>query len=1070
MKKDDIKNNKYQDTFIKEDFNKKSEKVYKMNKSEFSKRRAMFEPLNKIQNIINNPQNQKNELNQNQDQKNNKLIQNQIQKKIKPFNNKEILAHINIGFEQIFGYRLRFTQLISLYILIHKKKNLGRIIQVLTGEGKTCIIIGLAIYHVLKNHKVDIVTSNEILAIRDSTLKKNVEIYKLFNIEVSHCISSKDRKKKCYDKSIDIVYGDTHNFQADFLHENYYSENIKNGRGEDIIIVDEIDSMLVDEYAKSTLLAGKKPYMESLNPILYFLYYYLKKLVGTKKQINTKEEHNKLSEILIDLGTKIINGYKENDKEILPIPLPPYLKEYALMELKTWANNAIIAFNSVEKESYIKENDKIIPVDNENTGVIQYQSSLSSGLHQFLEIKEQCPITPINIITNFQSNYGFFNLYKNEKRNNIYGLTGTLGSKISKTLLKDIYDLDFAFIPSFYERKLKQLCPRLESPENWINAIIETSLKAYRKNRVVLIVCKSIKIANKINDEFIHRNANLKIHMLTNAEQSKQLELYNNMKPCNIIIATNLAGRGTDINLSKEVIKNRGLHVCLTFIPRNERVEEQAFGRAGRKGEPGTYQLICNFFEEITNFTGILFTGNLPKQIQNIFLIQSDLDSKLGKILFPCFVIKEEDLDKNQNSDNNKKENIKNSIIKLNDFIKKELKDLPMNYEKLIKERDLKEEKELNKVNQEIDKIKLKDNLFNHYLKFIKEKNLKPNELIFKDIEEQWGLWLNKITNQEVKKDTDSVNEFNNWKKKYNNELYYENYGFLCQKIQNNFIDNKFIHNYSESITEELVTNISNWFRKKDNPEIKKIVDIKKELENSENKIKNYSSFILFYYLGIIQILLKEKEKGLASLNKAKELIVEEYTYLFNCYLNSNAYKKYNDQLLNMVTLLHSIEQFLIDDVIKFIKSNKNFQLKKSTLDIYFQEMDKYKDAFEELKFKGLYIIFIPESSSSGILSFVTKFFSKLIKNLKGVFGLKGSSDFRRNLLEKIKNNTHYNGKYKIENENENLNFLQKIKISFYDTLFEPNFQQNKLLDYTKIANKEKNPLFCQIMTTYEKQ
>lgn len=122
MKKDDIKNNKYQDTFIKEDFNKKSEKVYKMNKSEFSKRRAMFEPLNKIQKIINNPQNQKNELNQNQNQKNNKLIQNQIQKKIKPFNNKEILAHINIGFEQIFGYRLRFTQLISLYILINKKK------------------------------------------------------------------------------------------------------------------------------------------------------------------------------------------------------------------------------------------------------------------------------------------------------------------------------------------------------------------------------------------------------------------------------------------------------------------------------------------------------------------------------------------------------------------------------------------------------------------------------------------------------------------------------------------------------------------------------------------------------------------------------------------------------------------------------------------------------------------------------------------------------------------------------------------------------------------------------------
>jgi hypothetical protein len=558
--------------------------------------------------------------------------------------------------------------------------------------------------------------------------------------------------------------------------------------------------------------------------------------------------------------------------------------------------------------------------------------------------------------------------------------------------------------------------------------------------------------------------------MLTNDEEAKNIELYTIMKPCNIIIATNLAGRGTDINLSEDVINNRGLHVCLTFIPRNERVEEQAFGRAGRKGEPGTYQLICNFFEEITNFTGILFTGKLPKQIQNIFLIQSDLDSELGNVLFPCFVIKEEDIDKKQNSNNNEKENIKNSILKLNGFIKKELKNLPMNYEKLIKERDLREEKELSKVNQEIDKIKLKDKLFNHYLKFIKEKKLKPNELIFQDIEEQWGLWLNKITKQEVKKDADPVNEFENWIKKYNNGLYYENYGFLCRKIQNNFIDNNYIHNYSESITEELVTNISNWFRKKDNPEIKKIIDIEKELKSSENKSNNYSSFIFFYYLGISQILLKEKEKGLDSLKKAKELINEEYTYLFNCYLNSNAYEKYNEQLLNMVTLLYSIEQLLIDNVIEYIKANKNFQLKKTTLDIYFQQFDKYMDSFEELKDKGLYIIFIPESSSLGILSFVTKFFSKLIKNLKEPFSLKGSINFRRLLLDKIKNNTKYNGKYKIENENENLNFLQKIKVSFYDALFEPNFQQNKLLDYKEIAKKKKNPLFSQIMANYEKQ
>ena len=364
--------------------NKKGENLFKMNKSEFAKKRAMFETSNKNQKTVKNTYMQKPLKKQKQPQEKNKVEQKTNQEN-KPFNSKEILAHIIIGFKLIFKIDLRYTQLISLYILIHKKKNLGRIIQVMTGEGKTCIIIGLAIYHVLKNHKVDIVTSNNSLAIRDSESQKNIDIYKLFNIKISNCISKEnEEEKKCYDKSIDIVYGDTHNFQADFLQENYYSKNIKQGRGEDIIIVDEIDSMLVDEYAKSTLLADKKPYMESLTPILYFLYYFLKKLVGTKKQIYTKEEQEELSDKLIEFGKKIINGYKENNEEIPPIPLPSYLKEYALNELKIWARNAIFAFNSVSEESYIKRQDKIIPVDNENTGVVQYKSSLSSGLHQFL--------------------------------------------------------------------------------------------------------------------------------------------------------------------------------------------------------------------------------------------------------------------------------------------------------------------------------------------------------------------------------------------------------------------------------------------------------------------------------------------------------------------------------------------------------------------------------------------------------------------------------------------------------------------------------------------------------------
>ena len=506
------------------------------------------------------------------------------------------------------------------------------------------------------------------------------------------------------------------------------------------------------------------------------------------------------------------------------------------------------------------------------------------------------------------------------------------------------------------------------------------------------------------------------------------------------------------------------MHVCLTFIPRNERVEEQAFGRAGRNGEPGTYQIICNFFEEITNYTRILFTSKLLKQIQKIFLIQNDLSSELGKLLFPPYIINME----NTNSNNNNSEEIKKSIQKQNDLIKNVLKELPMNYEKLIKKRNSNENEELQKVNQEIDKIKLKDKLFNHYLIFIKEKELKSNQLIFKDVEEQWGLWLNKITNQEVKKGTDSIKEFEKWKEKYKDGLHFENYGFLCEKIQDNFIDNNYIHNYSESITEELVTSVSNWFRKKDSPEIKKILYVQKKLENSKEKTNNNSSFIIFYYIGITHILLKDNEKGLVSLQKSKELINEEYSYLYNCYLNGEAYEKFNEQLLNMVTILYSVEGYLIDRIIYFIKKNKSFNLKKTTLDIFFQESDKYKDSFEELKSKGLNIIFVPESSGFGILSFVTKFFSKLFKNFKEQFSLNGLINPKK-LLEIIKEKTKYKSDYTIE-ERETLNFFQKIKVRFYDALFEPNFEQKETLKFEGNDKTKKNPLFHQMIADYQRK
>lgn len=912
--------------------NNREAQNYKMSKHDFANRLMIFQ-----QNIQKPKKEKTSDTQTKKPEKKNELGKDKNAEKENQFKLSEILTFINLGFYCIFDYTLRPTQLISLYILITKKKNLGRIIQVLTGEGKTCIIIGLAIYHVLKNHKVDIVTSNEVLAKRDSEDTKHKQLYDLFNIKIGHCITNEEdtnEEKECYINNVDVIYGDTHNFQADFLKENYYSKNIKKGRREDIIIVDEVDSMLVDEYAKSTLLAGKKPYMESLAPILYYIYYYLQNILGENKdnkKVFTKPEYEKLQELLIKIGEKIINGCEEKDnegkKEKVPgIPLQPYLKEYALHELKTWAKNAIIAYTLEKDVEYkVDEKGKIVPVDNKNTGVIQENSSLSSGLHQFLEIKEKCMITPINIVTNFQSNYGFFNLYKNKECNNIYGLTGTLGSIASKDLLKKIYDLDFAYIPSFYKRKLVTLCPRLETSDNWLNTVMKTSAKAARNNRVVLVICKSMKLVDELEIKFKNFDPNLSLLKLKENAQANNREIYNNLPPGFIILATNIAGRGMDINLHENVVKNYGLHVCLTFIPKNERVQEQNFGRAGRKGEPGTCQIVCDFYQEITEISYFHFNKKEKENLEKIFKYDCNLKAK-----FPSFILKNEDLEENKNSNNNKEaiKEIKERIKDLKDLSKRS-KDLPINYKTLIIQRDKNEEKELTKVNKEIGKIKIKDKLFEHYLDFIKKKKLLENNFLFRDIEEQWGIWLNRIVSQEeIKKDEEYINEFKKWIKKYDNddEIHYENDAYLCYEIQNIFQKNNFIHDNSESIIRELATNFKNFFGKNKEDKLK-VEKVKERLQDVAENNKNHTNFIFFYYLGMSQILLDDKQHGLNSLQKAQELIIEEYKYLENFIVNSNAYKLYSEYIYNMLVLLYNIEHKLIDPVIEYIKNNKNIKL-----------------------------------------------------------------------------------------------------------------------------------------------
>ena len=235
---------------------------------------------------------------------------------------------------------------------------------------------------------------------------------------------------------------------------------------------------------------------------------------------------------------------------------------------------------------------------------------LNDGLHQFLQIKEKLEVTAENLTASFISNVQFFKNYGK----NLYGLTGTLGSEEEQNTLKEIYEIGISYIPTF---KLKRLIeyPLLIKPNDsdWVDSITNSAISEYYKNRVVLIINRTINHA---------LNLRQMIWALGEVPEADIISYYNNeiqnevvedeLDSRKIIIATNLAGRGTDIEISDRIDQNGGTHVILTFLPRNVRIQYQAYGRAARKGQKGTWQLLANI-EELQGYYGSWIDNNYYK-------------------------------------------------------------------------------------------------------------------------------------------------------------------------------------------------------------------------------------------------------------------------------------------------------------------------------------------------------------------------------------------------------------------------------------------------------------------------
>ena len=365
--------------------------------------------------------------------------------------------------------------------------------------------------------------------------------------------------------------------------DEYKLYNYKNNRGFDIVIVDEIDCMMVDEYFHKTMLCTPMPFTENYSIICQLLWASYKYLNLDDKQVLLDIElKKKLKEYLIKITKNIIN--KTYGAFYYLVPMSEHERNFAFEQVNNWISSLISSLNIKKNIDYIiDENRKVAPVDYLNTGVIRKNTNYINGLNQFIQMQNYLPVTPISFETNYLSNLGLFQRYIKEESNNIFGMTGTLGSKETRDLLEKIYRLEFDYIPPNRMKILKELdCNLCFNHELMIQKIIFIVERETNGNRAILIICETIEIVNEIYEKLKNNLKNISLIKIIGENSEKNISS-SKISSKTVIVSTNISGRGTDIKLDNEVLNNGGLHVLITFIPKNIRVEEQNYGMSRKE-------------------------------------------------------------------------------------------------------------------------------------------------------------------------------------------------------------------------------------------------------------------------------------------------------------------------------------------------------------------------------------------------------------------------------------------------------------------------------------------------------
>lgn len=440
-----------------------------------------------------------------------------------------------------------------LNLLAHPSDIKGRLAQVRTGEGKTLLTTLLAFVIAGQGKPVDIVAPSRYLAKRDA--EKYASFFHAFDIPVSHLCTDTPQEENFKGQ---ILYGTNYDFEFAQMSGNISGQQkllwMNKPRSFGTVIVDEVDNLFIDATLHSARIAIPSLVDKSsiYHPILEFV----------RSGKKSPEEATLLAQQL--------NLPQEELKELMEAA------HTALFELKENRDYVL-------KPSKNRDIEEVTIVDWKNTGRLNEKSRWQSGLHQFVEAKHNLEIQPEGVTAASLSHPIYFNQYQQ-----IYGLTGTLGGKSERDELKTVFNIDTFNAPTHRPNQYKRRDPILVKADH--NEAILKEIQDVGE-RPILVLCETIQKTEELSCYLQEKRIG---HQILNELQPEDENLVIDRagEPGMVTLATNTAGRGTDIILHPKSLEKGGLHVICTFFPKNERVEQQGFGRSSRQGQPGSGRLI----------------------------------------------------------------------------------------------------------------------------------------------------------------------------------------------------------------------------------------------------------------------------------------------------------------------------------------------------------------------------------------------------------------------------------------------------------------------------------------------